>query len=115
MIGSDISRFFGLFLNLKVDKDLKNFHGSSLNIQKLTPKEAEEEARRKKLNIPIAKYYEIDHYRTMISLERNYHIVGFVLGDIQTVDARIERPLVKITLLVYTFRLPLYQVLMVTI
>ena len=115
MIGTDIARFFGLFLNLKVDQDLKNFHGTSLNIKKLTEEETKEETKRKKLNIPLAKYYEVDHYRTLVSLERNYHIVGFVLGDIQTVDKRIEKPIVKFALLLYTFRLPLYQVLMVTI
>ena len=51
----------------------------------------------------------------MISLERNYHVIGFVLGDIQKVDKRVEKPLVKIALLLFTFRLPVYQVLMVTI
>ena len=42
-------------------------------------------------------------------------MIGFLLGDIQTVDKRLEKPLVKAALLLYTFRLPLYQVFMVTI
>ena len=82
MIGTDLFRFFSLFFGLKVDKDLKNFHGSSLNIRKLTEEETKKEVQRKKLNIPIAKYYEVDHYSTLVSLERNYHVVGFLLGDI---------------------------------
>ena len=82
MIGSDLFRFITSFLNLKVDKDLVNFHSSSLNVKKLTEEEAKKEAIRKKLNVPIAKYYEIDHEKTLVSLERNYHVVGFLLGDI---------------------------------
>ena len=44
MIGTDISRIFSLFIGLKVDKDLKNFHGTSLNIRSLTEEEAKVEA-----------------------------------------------------------------------
>jgi len=42
-------------------------------------------------------------------------VVGFLLGDIYTVDKRIERTPAKIALLLFTFRLPMYQIFMVTI
>ena len=65
MVGIDISRIFQLFINLKVDEPLKNFHQSSLAIKKLHKEEFVLEQKRKKLNADINTYYVIDHKTTL--------------------------------------------------
>ena len=63
----------------------------------------------------ITKIYEIDHTKTLEALRRNYNVLGFILGDIPTVDRRIKRPFVILAQLFSIFKFPVYLLFLVTI
>lgn len=114
MIGYDMARMGDYYLRMKFSKEIRQFH-ANVYAQKLTPEQFEAEKRRKHANVKIQNFYMIDHQATVKALITNYHILGFIIGDFQKVDERINGVVFKLASFLFIFRFPIYQLALVAL
>jgi len=112
ILGIDICRIINYLIDLRYNHQLEQFH-QNIYVPKLSEEAKLDEAKKKKLNAKIESYYTIDHEKTIEAIRRNFHILGFLIGDLQKLDNRINTFTFKASVFLFIFRFAFLQVILV--